>query len=135
MNIFKAPPISFRFLSSEELYGPKLVENAIRVKDPCVLFHGHWLVKRLATVCSRIELPSLPKERDEARLPYDIGWETANMHFGSPKAIAKVKRDLALRRGRWRCMHKGAKAMSKSTLEDWDSWQKHGKKTAQNVQN
>jgi hypothetical protein len=122
-----------RKLSSEELYGAKLVENALRVKDPCVHFHGHWLVRRLAPDCSRIELSSLPKERDEARLLYDMGWETANMHFGSPRAMAKVKRDLAVRRGRW--LHKGAKAMYKATLQDWDTWQKHWKKAAKKVQN
>src|ERR1700756_5223990 len=104
----------FKNSSAEELYGAKLVNSAIRVKDPCVDFRGHWLVRRLAPDCSRIELFSLPKERDESRLLYDMGWETANMHFGSPKAIAKVKRDLSPRRGRW--LHKAAKAMYKATM-------------------
>ena len=80
-----------RGISSEQVYGAKLVGRAIRVKDPCVRFHGHWLVRRLAPDCSRIELASLLKERDEARLLYDMGWETANMHFGSPPVIAKVR--------------------------------------------
>jgi hypothetical protein len=101
------------------------VERAIRVKDPCVRFHGHWLVRRLAPDCSRIELSSLPKERDEARLLYDMGWETANMHFGSPKAIPNVKRHLAARRGRW--LHKAAKGMLKVTLKDWENWRKNWK--------
>ncbi|MGE5818577.1 MAG: DUF2252 family protein [Deltaproteobacteria bacterium] len=111
--------------SADEIYGEKLLERAIRVKDPCVRFHGHWLVRRLAPDCSRIELSSLPKERDEARLLYDMGWETANMHFGSPRAIAKVKRDLAARRGRW--LHKASKSMLKATLKDWESWRENGK--------
>jgi len=74
-----------RGISSGEVYGAKLVDRAIRVKDTCVRFHGHWLARRLAPDCSRIELTSLPRERDEARLLYDMGWETANMHFGSPR--------------------------------------------------
>jgi hypothetical protein len=110
----------FRKLSADTLYGAKLVDSAIRVKDPCVQFHGHWLVRRLAPDCSRIELSSLPKERDESRLLYDMGWETANMHFGSPKAIPSVKRDLGSRGGRW--LHKAAKAMYKATLKDWKEW-------------
>jgi len=89
-----------RGISSENIYGAKLVDCAIRVKDPCVRFHGHWLVRRLAPDCSRIELASLPEGRDEARLLYDMGWETANMHFGSPNAVPKVKRDLAAHRCR-----------------------------------
>lgn len=120
----------YRNISGEEIYGAKLVERAIRVKDPCVRFHGHWLVRRLAPDCSRIELFSLPKERDESRLLYDMGWETANMHFGSRPALPKVKRDLAGHRGRW--LHKAAKAMFKVTLEDWENWRKNCETKAKN---
>ena len=115
----------FKDSSAEELHGAKLVNSAIRVKDPCVNFHGHWLVRRLAPDCSRIELSSLPKEKDESRLLYNMGWETANMHFGSPKAIGSVKRDLAARRGRW--LHKAAKGMFKVTLKDWQNWRENWK--------
>jgi hypothetical protein len=118
----------YKQLSSDAVYGAKLVECAVRVKDPCVHFHGHWLVRRLAPDCSRIELASLPKERDEARLLYDMGWETANMHFGSPKAIGEVKRDVTSRKGRW--LHKAAKAMFKVTLKDWEDWRKDWKNKA-----
>src|ERR1700746_1913547 len=114
--------------SAEELYGARLVNSAIRVKDPCVRFHGHWLVRRLAPDCSRIELSSLPKERDESRLLYDMGWETANMHFGSPEAVAKVKHDLSSRGGRW--LHKTAKAMYKATMKDWEEWRRGWKEAA-----
>jgi len=41
------------------------------------------------------------------------------MHFGSPKAIPSVKRDLAARRGKW--LHKASKAMFKATLKDWST--------------
>jgi len=116
----------YKRLSSDTLYGPKLIKCAVRVMDPCVRFHGHWLVRRLAPDCSRIEIATLPKERDEARLLYDMGWETANMHFGSPRAIAKVKRDLAARRGKW--LHKASKSMFKVTLKDWEDWRRDWKK-------
>jgi hypothetical protein len=84
------------------------------------------VVRRLAPDCSRIELVSLAAERDEARLLYSMGWETANMHFGSLRAIPEVKRDLAQRKGRW--LHKAAKAMCKATLVDWEDWRKGWKK-------
>ena len=64
-------------------------------------------------------------ERDESQLLYDMGWEAANMHFGTPRAIPKIKRDLASRRGRW--LHKSAKAMLKVTMEDWEEWRRHWK--------
>jgi hypothetical protein len=111
--------------SSKEPQGAKLAGAAVRVKDPGVWFHGRWQVRRLAPDCSRIELASLPAERDEERLLYCMGWETANIHLGSTRAIAKVKHDLAKRRGRW--LHKAAKSMFKVTLEDWEEWRKHWK--------
>jgi Uncharacterized protein conserved in bacteria (DUF2252) len=107
---------------SETLYGPKLMASCLRVPDPFVRFHSRWLVRRLAPDCSRIELASLPKDREEARLLYDMGWETANMHFGSPQAIPLIKRDLAYRKNRW--LHKAAKAMCKATLKDWEVWKR-----------
>jgi hypothetical protein len=110
----------YRGDSAADLYGPKLVQSALRVQDPCVRFQGHWLVRRLAPDCSRIELASVPQERDEARLLYCMGWETANMHFGSKRAIPQVKRDLAARRGRW--LHKASKAMLAASMADWKDW-------------
>ncbi len=114
---------------SGELYGVQMAQCSLRVPDPFVRFQNKWLVRRLAPDCSRIELASLPRDRDEARLLYNMGWEIANLHFGSERAIAPVKRDLAGRKGRW--LHKAAKAMGKAMLEDWKEWRK-GWKTLPN---
>ncbi len=108
--------------AGSKLYGPELIARAVRVQDPEVRFDGRWLVRRLAPDCSRIELSALPAERDERRLLYYMGWETANLHLATPRAIAAVKRDLARRGGRW--LHKAAKAMAKTCLADWDEWRK-----------
>ena len=108
--------------ASSKLYGPQLAEKCLRVPDPFVRFHDRWMIRRLAPDCSRIELASLPVDRDEQRLLYNMGWETANMHFGSPQMIPLLKRDLAKRKGRW--LHKAAKSMSKATLDDWSTWKK-----------
>jgi hypothetical protein len=113
-------------VSSAVIYGPRLVTRCLRVQDPFVHFHSRWLVRRLAPDCSRIELASLTAERDEARLLYSMGWETANMHFGSPQAIPEIKRDLAKRKSR--SLHNVAKAMCKATMKDWEDWRKGWKK-------
>jgi hypothetical protein len=105
-----------------EIYGAKLAESAIRVRDPFVGFTNHWLVRRLAPDCSRIELSSLPQKRDKEKLLYSMGREIANMHFGSARAIPAVKNDLAKRKGRW--LHKASKAMLAATLKDWKVWRK-----------
>jgi hypothetical protein len=112
--------------STAVVYGPRLIGRCLRVLDPFVQFHSRWVVRRLAPDCSRIELVSLAAERDEARLLYSMGWETANMHFGSPQAIPQVKRDLAQRKSRW--LHKASKAMCKATMDDWEDWRKGWKK-------
>ena len=114
--------------STDVVYGLKLLSAAIRVPDPTVSFRGHWSVRRLAPDCSRIELASLVIEKDESQLLYDMGWEAANMHFGTPSAIPKIKRDLAARKSRW--LHKSAKAMLKVTMEDWEEWRRDWKKKA-----
>jgi Uncharacterized protein conserved in bacteria (DUF2252) len=98
----------------------KLVFSAVRILDPHVHFAEHWVVRRLAPDCSHIEIQTLPEDREEERLLYYMGWETANIHFGSPKAISAVKRDIAKRKGRW--LHKAAKSMLKAILDDWGVW-------------
>ncbi len=111
-----------RGTGKREIYGAKLAESAVRLRDPFVGFTNHWLVRRLAPDCSRIELSSLPQKRDEEKLLYSMGREIANMHFGSPRAIPAVKNDLAKRKGRW--LHKASKAMLAATLDDWKIWRK-----------
>jgi hypothetical protein len=98
----------------------KLVETAVRIRDPHVHFASHWVVRRLAPDCSHIEIETLPTQRDEEKLLYYMGWETANIHFGSPRAIAAIQRDLRGRNDRW--LHKAGKAMMRVTLDDWKTW-------------
>ena len=100
----------------------KLVESAIRIRDPHVHFSDHWIVRRLAPDCCHIEIGTLPRERDEEKLLYYMGWETANIHFGTPKATRAIRRHLDSRRGRW--LHKAAKSMLEVTLDDWKLWRR-----------
>ncbi|MBV8444726.1 MAG: DUF2252 family protein, partial [Candidatus Dormibacteraeota bacterium] len=46
----------------------ELIASAERVPDPFLSVHGKWLIRRLAPDSSRIELASLPRNRDEDRL-------------------------------------------------------------------
>jgi uncharacterized protein DUF2252 len=116
-----------RGLHTTEILSRKLVESARRILDPHVHFAEHWIVRRLAPDCCHIEIQSLPEERDEERLLYYMGWETANIHFGSPKAIPAIKRDVARRKGRW--IHEAAKSMLKATLDDWNFWRRKWKRS------
>ena len=111
-----------RRLHTTQILSRKLVESAVRILDPHVHFAEHWIVRRLAPDCCHIEIQTLPKDRDEERLAYYMGWETANIQLGSHQAIPAVKRDLARRKGRW--LHKAAKAMLEVTLDDWKYWRR-----------
>lgn len=111
-----------RTLATTEIVSRKLVESAVRILDPHVHFAEHWIVRRLAPDCCHIEIQTLPEQRDEERLLYYMGWETGNIHLGSPKQTSAIKRDLARSKGRW--LHKAAKSMLQVTLEDWNLWRR-----------
>jgi hypothetical protein len=98
----------------------KIVEQAIRCPDPFLKLRKGWVVRRLAPDCSRVELTMLPKGHDEYKLLEAMGRETANVHLGSKRVIAKVKRDLSKRRAGW--LHDAARKMVEATIEDWHSW-------------
>ncbi len=97
-----------------------ILRHAVRVLDPFVRPADTWLIRRLAPDCSRIEIESLPGKRDEDRLLYSMGWETANIHLGSQRDIARVKRDLRKRPANW--LHQPAKQMVQCVEQDWRDW-------------
>jgi hypothetical protein len=99
-----------------------ILDRAVRVPDPFMLPFDGWLLRRLAPDCSRIELASLPESRDEERLLYSMGWETANIHLGSRRAVRSIRHDLRKRRGNW--LHRSAKAMLRATERDWRDWRR-----------
>lgn len=98
----------------------KIVDQAIRCPDPFLELRKGWLVRRLAPDCSRVELTMLTKGRDEYKLLEAMGRETANVHLGSARGIAKVKRDVSKRPQGW--LHNAGKTMVQATVEDWREW-------------
>jgi hypothetical protein len=94
----------------------QIVDHAVRCRDPFVRLQKRWIVRRLAPDCSRIELSSLPKERDEARLLFAMGFETANVHLGSLKS-ATLAADLKKRPRGW--LLKAARLMEKAVMADF----------------
>jgi len=99
-----------------------IVARAVRVPDPTLRVVGRWLLRRRAPHCARIDLAELPSSRDEERLLYAMGFETANVHLGSPGARAALRRELKARRGRW--LHQAATAMAAEVVADWRVWRR-----------
>ena len=60
------------------------MSRAVRVADPFLNVRAGWVVRRLAPDCSRIEMKHLAGVQDECRLLWMMGWETGNVHLGTP---------------------------------------------------
>ena len=98
-----------------------LLRGGVRCPDPCVRVDGTWLVRRLAPDCSRVKLNELPRKREEARLLHAMGWETANVHLGSPGSRA-IRGDLKRRDKRW--LYDAAQRLADEIDNDWHHWRK-----------
>jgi hypothetical protein len=98
----------------------EILDKSIRCVDPFVKLKQGWIVRRLAPDCSRVELDQIPKVRDESKLLFAMGFETANVHLGSARAGKAVAKDFAKRPKKW--LHEAAAAMGKQMKNDWDEW-------------
>jgi hypothetical protein len=106
---------------SDTILYQRVLNRAVRCHDPFVALKGRWIVRRLAPDCSRIEIASLPEQRDEIKLLRAMGFETANVHLGSVKGKAILK-DLKKRKEPW--LHHAAHRMVAAVMEDWEEWRK-----------
>ena len=106
--------------ASERLRYQEALDCSVRDRDPFVKLRGKWIVRRLAPYCTRVELASMPKERDESKLLRAMGFETANVHLGTPGAAKAILRDLGKRPIDW--LHEAATGMVKATTADWREW-------------
>ena len=97
----------------------EVLNHAVRCPDPFVRLQRRWIVRRLAPDCSRIELPALPRDRDEVKLLIAMGWETANIHLGSvtPRVLMN---DLKKRPRGW--LFNAARKMEKAIMADFQAY-------------
>jgi hypothetical protein len=105
-----------------EILYQAIINRAVRCKDPFVQLRGQWIVRRLSPHCSRIELSVLPAKRDDLRLLYAMGWETANIHLGNPNSRKDVLRHLNHLKPSW--LQRAEQAMVKAITADWRAWKR-----------
>jgi hypothetical protein len=98
------------------------LDTAVRAVDPWVRLKEKWIVRRLAPDCTRVELASVPKDKDKSRLLHAMGFETANVHAGSggEKGILRCLEKLD---AHW--LHDAAARMVKATRADQEEWRAH----------
>jgi hypothetical protein len=111
-------------LGPAEILYQTIINRAVRCPDPFVQLRGRWIVRRLGPHCSRIELASLRAPDTELRLLHAMGWETANIHLGTPSARKAILRHIDKQKPKW--LHHAAEAMLQAVRSDWDVWKKKG---------
>ena len=99
----------------------RLLAQASRAVDPGFAVRDGWIVRRLAPDCTRVELDTLPIERDELKLLKMMGWETANLHVAS--ARDPILRDLARRPRGW--LAESASRMCDAVIRDFRDWRRN----------
>ncbi|MGO9124322.1 MAG: DUF2252 family protein [Terriglobales bacterium] len=104
----------------QEIMYQTILDRAVRCPDPFVRLRGSWIVRRLSPHCSRIELADLPSNRQEIRLLFAMGWETANVHLGTRGARRSISRHLD--RLKPLELLSAAKDMAKAVTKDWRAW-------------
>jgi hypothetical protein len=62
----------------------------------------------------------LPDAHDEERLLYAMGFETANIHLGTPGARATIRSELRRLKGRW--LRDRAEALAIVVRDEWARW-------------
>ena len=117
-------PSAAVWLRGDHKGGPILyadvLRRANRCPDPCFRVDGKWIVRRLSPSCRKIHIENLPEKLKEERLLYSMGWETANVHLGTPLAIPDVRKDLKRRKSDW--LFEAARDMVKAVRRDWKKW-------------
>lgn len=109
-----------------EIYYEEILARAVRGLDPVVKVYDGWVVRRIAPHSMRIELSELGPQRDEKRMLYVMGWETGNIHLGTPAATKSILIDLEIRKKGW--LKKASQKMTDATLKDWEKWKEHSGK-------
>jgi hypothetical protein len=95
-----------------------ILKRGVHMHDPFLTIQPDWIVRRLAPDCSRVELTDLPRVRDEMKLLRAMGWETANLHLGTPGV--SIRKHLPSLRKAW--LIEAAKQMAQAVIEDWREW-------------
>lgn len=110
--------------SGKRIHYGRILDAAVRARDPYVKLKSTWIVRRLAPDCSRVLLASMPKTRQEEKLLHAMGWETANIHLGSKQAVRAIVRDLNTRDSKW--LQFASAKMSEAIYNDFRAFKHSG---------
>lgn len=109
--------------ANEQSYSVEIMKESVRQSDPGVKIEGDWIARSMHPRRSKIDLSKLDKAKDQEKLLYSMGYETANIHLGTKNAAELIVKDLESRDPNW--LSDAAKSMTKSIEEDHADWKKH----------
>lgn len=101
-------------------YYMRILDQAVRARDPYVKVVRRQILRRLAPEFLRIELTALMQLKDERLLLQSMGFETANIHLGTPGAQAAVLADLDQRDPDW--LFKNASKMAQKVRKGHNTY-------------
>ena len=109
-----------------ESYSIEVSRRAVRARDPFFTANARWTVRRLSPECLKIEVTDLPRGRDDSKLLRAMGWETANIHLGTPRVDTRT--DLARRSGRW--LERATTDMVDAIVSDQREWKRRQRQSS-----
>jgi hypothetical protein len=98
------------------------IRSSIRSPDPFQVVEGSWLIRRLSPDSNPIDIQTLAGHADESMLLHAMGQETANVHLGSKRQVANIKKDLSKRNPKW--LRQAGGRMAKLVEKDWQRYRK-----------
>ncbi len=98
------------------------IRSAIRSRDPFQVIEGSWLIRRLSPDSNPIDIQTVAGHADERMLLYAMGQETANVHLGTKRQVANIKKDLRKRKPKW--LREAAGRMVNLVEKDWKRYRK-----------
>jgi Uncharacterized protein conserved in bacteria (DUF2252) len=103
-----------------QIWYDEIVRRAIRCHDPFASRWRNWVIRRLAPDSSKIDLAHLPRDRDETKLLWAMGFETANIHLGTPRARRAIAQFLRGAPARW--LDRASQVLAGRVARDSRDW-------------
>ncbi len=98
------------------------IRSAIRSPDPFQVIEGSWLIRRLSPDSNPIDIQTLDAQADESMILHAMGQEAANVHLGTRRQVAHIRKDLSKRKPKW-LLEAGGR-MAKLVEKDWKHYKK-----------
>jgi hypothetical protein len=104
-------------------YG-EILQRAVRCLDPFLTVRDNWVFRRLSPDCSQVSLAFYSqKEKEINHIFGAMGFETANIHLGTPGSTKRVLSHVNRQPANW--LRHAAKDMARVIVSEFQDWLKY----------